>query len=97
MFEVVVSVRANKEIENAAEYYALYSAKAPFHFIDSLQKAFDALKHNPFYGVRYKNVRAYKLKKFPYNLYYIVNENKNTIRILACFHNNRNPKKRPRL
>jgi plasmid stabilization system protein ParE len=95
LFDVTVSARANKEIENAIEYYALYSAKAPLHFIDGLQKAFDGLKQNPFHRVRYKNVRACNLEKFPYSLYYTVDENKKTVRVLACFHNKRNPKKRP--
>ncbi|MBO9619940.1 MAG: type II toxin-antitoxin system RelE/ParE family toxin, partial [Niabella sp.] len=41
--------------------------------------------------IRYKNVRAIKLKGFPYLLYYVVIEQKNVVKILACFHNRRNP------
>lgn len=47
-YNVIVSPRAHKEIENAIDYYALYE------------------------------------------------DDKNTIRILSCFHNKRNPNKKPR-
>lgn len=94
-YKVIVSPRAQKEIENAIDYYALYSSKAPLNFVISLQDAYSALKDNPYFRVLYKNIRAFKIKRFPYSLYFVINEDKNTIRVLSCFHNKRNPNKRP--
>lgn len=96
-FKVIVSPRDQKEIENAIDYYALYSVDAPINFITSLKEAYNSLENNPFYRVRYKNVLALKIKKFPYSLYFIINEDENTVRVLSCFHNKRNPNKRPRI
>jgi len=96
VYKIIVSPRAQREIENAIDYYALYSTDAPVHFIADLKKAYATLGTNPFYRVRYKNVRALKIKRFPHSLYFVVNENQNTIRVLSCFHNKRNPGKRPR-
>ena len=93
-YKVIVSPRAQKEIENAIDYYALYSSDAPVHFIAVLKEAYNILETNPFFIICYKNVRALKLRKFPYSLYFIINEDK-TIRVLSCFHNKRNPDKRP--
>ena len=94
-YRIIVSPRAQKEIENAIDYYALYSVDAPVNFIASLKEAYNTLETNPFFRVRSKNVRAVKIKKFPHSLYFIINEDKNTVRVLSCFHNKRNPNKRP--
>jgi toxin ParE1/3/4 len=96
-YKIIVSPRAQKEIENAIDYYALYSVDAPVNFITVLKEAYATLETNPFFRVRYKNVRALKLKRFPHSIYFVINENQNTIRVLSCFHNKRNPNKRPRL
>ncbi|MBP9933051.1 MAG: type II toxin-antitoxin system RelE/ParE family toxin [Chitinophagaceae bacterium] len=96
-YKIIVSPRAQKEIENAIDYYALYSADAPANFIASLKEAYGSLETNPFFRVRYKKVRALKIKRFPHSLYFIINDDKNTVRVLSCFHNKRNPNKRPRV
>ncbi|HMS30760.1 MAG TPA: type II toxin-antitoxin system RelE/ParE family toxin [Saprospiraceae bacterium] len=96
-YKVIVSPRAQKEIENAIDYYALYSVDAPVNFIASLKEAYGTLENNPFFRVRYKNVRALKLKRFPHSLYFIINEENGRVRVLSCFHNKRNPNKRPKV
>ncbi len=95
--KIFISPRAQKEIENAIDYYALYSVDAPVSFIASLKEAYGTLEINPFFRIRYKNVRALKIKRFPHSLYFIINEDKNIVKILSCFHEKRNPNKRPRI
>jgi plasmid stabilization system protein ParE len=94
-YKIIVSPRALKEIENAVDYYALYSSDAPANFIFMLKEAFSTLETNPYFNKKYKNIRSLKLKKFPHSIYYIINENGNLVRVLSCFHNKRNPDKRP--
>lgn len=96
-YKVIISPRAQKEIENTIDYYALYSVAAPANFTAILKESYSILETNPFFGVRYKNVRALKLKKFPYSLYFIINADKRTVRVLSGFHNSRNPNKRPNM
>ena len=95
-YKLIVSKRAQKEIENAIDYYTLYNTEAPKIFITLLKNTYEVLGTNPFFRVKYKNVRALKIKKFPYSLYFVINESKNSVRVLACFHNKQNPNKRPR-
>lgn len=94
-YKIIVSPRAQKEIENAIDYYTLNSTNASINFIIILKDAYTTLERNPFFKVRYKNIRALKLKKFPHSLYFNINENQNTIKILSYFHNKQNPDKRP--
>ena len=92
---IIVSPRAQNEIERAIDYYASNSVDAPANFITILKEAFLILETNPFFRLRYKNIRALKLKTFPYSLYFVIDEKHNTIKILSCFQNKRNPNKRP--
>ena len=50
-YKIIVSPRAQKEIENAIDYYALYSVDAPANFISSLKEAYETLETNPFFRV----------------------------------------------
>lgn len=96
-YKIIVSPRAQKEVENSVEYYGLYSVDAPINFIAALQDTYNTLAARPFYRIRYKNIRAIKIKGFPHFLYFIIQDDKNTIRILSCFHSKRSPNKRPSL
>ena len=94
-YKIIISPRAQKEIENAIDYYALYSNDAPRNFIAVLKETYAILEYSPMFRMRYKNIRALKIKKFPYALYFIVNQTTNTVKVLSCFHNKRNPNRRP--
>jgi plasmid stabilization system protein ParE len=96
VYKIFISIRAQREIENAIDYYNLYSLDAPTNFINSLKEAFEYLTTNPFYVVKYKNVRSLKISKFPYSLYFVIDKESSTVKIIACFHSKRNPVYRPK-
>jgi toxin ParE1/3/4 len=77
-YKIIVSPRAQKEIENAIDFYALYSENAPEKFILSLKYSYKALATNPFFTVFYKNVRGLKIKK-NFHTFYISLLTKNRI------------------
>jgi toxin ParE1/3/4 len=95
-YKLIISNRAQKEIENAIDYYSLYNTNAPKTFINLLKDAYETLSTNPFFKVKYKNIRTLKIKKFPYSLYFVINESTNTVKVLACFNDKQNPSKSPR-
>lgn len=94
-YKIILSLRTQNEIEKSIDYYAQHSEDAPVNFIASLKKAYVNLSVNPFQRLRYKKVRAFQLENFPFVLYFIINTTANTVKILSCFHNKRNPDKRP--
>jgi plasmid stabilization system protein ParE len=51
-YEILISPRAQKEIENAIDYYALYSTDAPVNFIAFLNVAYHTLQSEPYFRVR---------------------------------------------
>ena len=95
MFKILVSPRTQKEIENAIDYYILNSVIAPSKFIESISKAYLNISINPYKRLRYKNVRAIQLNHFPFALYFTVNNSLKIVFVISCFHNKRNPEKRP--
>ena len=94
-YKIIVSPRVQQEIEDAIDYYSLYSDDAPEHFKSSLLDSYNTLSFSPFFKIVYKNIRALKMKRFPYSLYFVVDEGRKIIKILSCFHNKRNPRNRP--
>lgn len=96
-YKVIVSLRAQREIENAIGFYLLNSKEASLKFVKSLILSYNSLKTHPHYKVCYKHIRSLKIRRFPYTLYFVVDENKNLVKILSCFHNKRNPNNRPSL
>ena len=94
-FKIIVSPNAQNDIEKAIDFYVKHSEKAPGDFIKTLAKSYDLLALNPFFEIRYKNIRSLKLRKFPFSLYFTVNKERQIIRILSCFHNNRDPQNLP--
>ena len=53
-YKIIVSDRAQKEIENAIDYYSLYSVDAPQTFITILENSYHTLATSPFFRIRYK-------------------------------------------
>ena len=94
-YKIIISPRAQKEIEEAIDYYLIRSSDAPVDFISSLNEAYAILSLQPHFRICYKNVRTIPLNIFPYSLFYTINEEEHTIRLLSCFHFKLNPKRRP--
>jgi plasmid stabilization system protein ParE len=94
-YKVLVSARAQKEIENAINFYALNSEKAPQKFISKLTDTYHTLEISPYFRVQYKKIRALKISSFPYSLFYIIDETERIVRVLSCFQNKQNPNKKP--
>ncbi len=95
-FDIIIAPRAQKEIENAIDFYAVHSLIAAKYFIDSLSECYHKLSANPYFAIRYRNIRGIKLRKFPFSLYFVINENRNIVKILSYFHNRKNPSHRPK-
>lgn len=95
-FKIIVSKKAQDEIENASDYYAEININLAFKFFSELTETYNKLELNPNYQIKHKNYRAIPLKIFPFLLFYIVDEDNKTVKILCCFHTSKNSKKYPK-
>lgn len=95
-FKIIVSKKAQKEIENAIEYYFEINSKLALRFYNELFETYKKLKLNPEYQIKHKNYRAIPLKIFPFLLFYVYDEKSKIFKVLSCFHTSKNTKKHPK-
>ncbi len=95
-FKIIISPRAQLEIEVITDYYFEVSPNVIPKFYEMLEQTYGFLKINPFFVERYKKFRAVPIFKFPYLLFYAIDENNKTIKILSCFHTSRSNKNYPK-
>jgi len=93
MFKVIILPRAQKQIIKEADWYYDKSPKSEGRFLNSIDTAIDILSINPFFAIRYKNVRAYVLNNFPYIIFFHVEESKRVVKIISIVHTSKKPSK----
>jgi toxin ParE1/3/4 len=85
------------EVENQlSEYYRWYEKQKENlgnEFLDSVDEAIKAIERNPLaFQKRIKNYRIYLIDRFPYGIFYLVNEKEKIILVAAVYHLRINPK-----
>ncbi|MFP3592291.1 type II toxin-antitoxin system RelE/ParE family toxin [Chryseobacterium sp. SIMBA_038] len=86
---------AEENIEEATDYYANISLKVLKNFNKQLDLSISRIVSSPYFQKRFKNVRALPVKKFPYIIFYEINEEEKIIYILSVFCTHQNPEKYP--
>ncbi len=94
-FDILVSPIAERNIDDAIRYYKIYSPSAAKNFRKKLFDVFKSLQINPFFTVKYRNVRAVPLKKLPYLVFFEIYEEEQIINIISVFCTHQNPEKYP--
>ena len=95
MYKVKLSLNAQEDLEKIEKYYYLISEKTGDKFILNLSKTFQILSLNLHFIIRYKNFRTITLSKFPYLLFFEIDEQNLIVNIFTCFHTSQNPSKYP--
>ncbi|MBE2216911.1 MAG: type II toxin-antitoxin system RelE/ParE family toxin [Ignavibacteria bacterium] len=91
-FKLLVSEEAESDIDDAYTWYELQKKTLGDSFIRSLSSAFQKIKRNPhLYPLVYLDIRKHLIRKFPYCVYFFVDETDYSIRVVSVLHNSRNP------
>ena len=84
------SVKA--DVKSAFSYYKSISPDLSRQFLSRIREAKINIARSPTgFQVKYKTVRMYLVKQFPYQIHYFVDDTKEQIIILAIVHAYRNP------
>lgn len=94
-FEIFQYPEADEDILEALNYYKEISSSAASNFQKQLSKAYDQLERNPFFQIRYDDVRVLPLKKFPYIILFHIDEIKKCIYVISVFCTHQNSEKYP--
>ena len=95
VYKIIVSPEAEKEIDNAFEYYVGFSKSGGKSFNKQLSESYKKLKINPFFEKRYLNVRVLPFPKYPYIILFRIDEIKKKVFVLSVFCTHQNPEKYP--
>ncbi|MDJ0576478.1 MAG: type II toxin-antitoxin system RelE/ParE family toxin [Xenococcaceae cyanobacterium MO_234.B1] len=89
-YKIKISEEAKLDLEDAYQWYESQINQLGSEFIRVVDKNLASIQKNPFaYPIIYNNVRRKLLPRFPYGLFYIIQEN--LIFVFACFHVKRDP------
>ncbi len=92
MYDILIEDRAGIDIQDGIDYYNTESAGLGLKFETAVDKEFLAISKNPFYQIRYKNIRCKLVKKFPYLIHFYVDEAIKTAYVLAVINTSKDPK-----
>jgi plasmid stabilization system protein ParE len=81
------------DIQDIVDYYKNIHLELAIEFLDRLEEAKKHIANFPeAFQIKYKNVRMVLLMQFPYQIHYIVDEEKMQIIILAIIHAYKKPR-----
>lgn len=88
-YKIRVETAVILDIQEAIDWYNKRQKGLGRKFHNSLKKHFKTLSINPFYQVRYDDVRCLPVKKFPFMIHYTVSEELKIVTIRAVFNTSR--------
>lgn len=92
IYKLIIRKRAEKQLEKAFDWYELQRPALGNEFLLSVDAALALIVRNPqLFQKRYKEIRFALIHRFPYGVFYLIDEDK--IIVFAFFHLSRNPKR----
>jgi len=92
-YAVKFSRLAIQDLREICDWYENKSAGLSDRFLDALQLTIDQIADNPQRFLEKEGgARMALLRKFPYKVFYMVNEAKRTVRVVVLMHRARHPK-----
>ncbi len=92
-YNVKIEPQALSDIQEITNWYNKQKAGLGKRFQTTAIKQISSLSENPhIYAERYKKIRCFLIKKFPYMTHFYINEESRTIEILAVISTSRSPK-----
>jgi toxin ParE1/3/4 len=87
---IIIRPEAENDLFEAFHWYEERNPGLGVEFLECIESTFDLIKENPgLYQTVYKNIRRALPKRFPYEIFYIIDGNK--LVVLAILHAKRNP------
>ncbi len=83
---------AEDEIAESADYYFGESPQSLIWFLEEIDKAVDLIGQAPYrYPIYSHNVRVKQVDRFPFSIFYRIDEDEDEVVIQSVAHNSREP------
>ena len=91
-FKISINPTARLDIIEVIDWYNEQQSNLGFRFYKCTQTTLKSIQKNPLgYAIRYKTIRTAIINKFPYMIHYNVEQQTETIKVLAIICTYRNP------
>lgn len=90
-FSIKIESEAKKDIQDGIIWYNKQQIGLGKVFHAEVKAHFKKLQLNPFFQVRYDNVRCLPLNTFPYMIHFTINKELKLVVVYAVFNTLRNP------
>lgn len=92
-YKVKIEPEALIDIQEITDWYNESQAGLGKRFQNIAIKQINSLNKDPqIYSIRYKEIRCVIIKQFPYMAHFYINDENNTVEVLAVISTSRNPK-----
>lgn len=96
IYKVEIEPRAILDIQDAIDYYDSKQNGLGELFYKVVDQHIVTLTKSPFFQIRYKDYHGFPIRKFPFIIFYFIDEKLNTIFIVSVFNTSLNPIKYPK-
>jgi len=90
--EVYIEPEAHQDIQQGVDWYNQQIENLGYKFYDEIENTLNLIQSNPYFQIRYDQVRCIPLKKFPYMIHFTVHESDQIIIIQSILHTSRGHK-----
>jgi plasmid stabilization system protein ParE len=92
-YEFVLMDEAESDLDEAFIWYELQRPGLGIIFIEDVEKVFQFIEQNPVASERiYQKIHRKVVKRFPYSIYYRLDDAYLQIQVVGILHHKRNPK-----
>ena len=92
-FKLKIEPKAKIDIQDNISWYNKQQKGLGRKFHKEVKEYLDSLKANPFYELKYDNIRCLPLKKFPFTIHFSVNEDERFVIARSVFKTSQDPTK----
>lgn len=92
-YTIKITQDAQSDIQDASDWYNNQQSQLGHRFFIQVAETIDYIANNPkLFPIKHQNARQANVSKFPFNVFYLFDEDKKLIVIIAVLHASRNPK-----
>ena len=88
-----IKKEAHQDIQEGINWYNSRQKGLGEKFHATVKKGYEDICNNPYFQIRYENVRCLPVRKYPYMLQFIVNEKEKKVILLGVINTYKDPKK----
>jgi mRNA-degrading endonuclease RelE of RelBE toxin-antitoxin system len=92
-FTISFDKRAIKDFHENILYYETQQAELGKRFAKSVEKTLEFISKNPYFEIKYDDIRCLLVKKFPFRIHYRVDEKNKKIKVYAITHTSKSSQK----